>query len=506
MKPNEKPIRKAAQKNHAAAQPRPFSKNVLPLSYLIIFVLTFLAGYLGWIWFLNRGEIPFDFHDWAEVNAPRLAFIQDAVRSGQFPLHMPDASALRGVTDRYFALPDVLWTPQLILLKWLSVGEFVLVHFLILYAIGFVGLVRLARRFKLSPDLFIVLFLIFTFNGHMLAHISVGHVTWGGTFLFPWFILWVYELYDLERVPWSWSLKVAALLFAVFLQGSFHQFVWALIFLILAVPTLWASRRPDLGKIRAVFFAGLFSVALSLFRILPVTLGLGGFDDDFLGGYRSISQLVRAFLRHVPPSDSLNRAVTGGTLGWWEYDLYLGFGILFILILFAIFRLKDYVRAHRAPAIWFPIAIMALFAIADVYAAFRALPIPLFRGERVSSRFLILPILFAAVEFLRSERTLRAALNARKWSRNALAIAAILFLPIAGYELITELDAWRVTNAVRAFPVTPTDLSIKTVANHADPAYIRALTLGAALTLITALIMAAIFLIERKSIHERNNK
>ena len=46
---------------------------------------------------------------------------------------MPDASALRGVTDRYFSLPDVFFTPQLFLMKWLSISEFVLAHFLILY-------------------------------------------------------------------------------------------------------------------------------------------------------------------------------------------------------------------------------------------------------------------------------------------------------------------------------------------------------------------------------------
>ena len=152
----------------------------------------FVLGCALWVFFLNGGDIPFDFHDWAEVNAPRLAFVQDALRKGVFPLHMPDASALRGVTDRYFSLPDVFFTPQLFLMKWLSVGEFVLAHILILYAAGYIGLVRLSRRLKLSPAAFAVLFLIYNGNGHLLSHVAVGHATWGGTLLLRMLIRLVY--------------------------------------------------------------------------------------------------------------------------------------------------------------------------------------------------------------------------------------------------------------------------------------------------------------------------
>ncbi len=110
----------------------------------------FLLGIVLWGAFLNFGDIPFDFHDWAEVNVPRLAFLKDAVTRGLFPFHMQDASALRGVTDRYLALPDVLLTPQVLLMKWLSVGDFVLVHTWLLYALGFWGLFRLRKRLNLS--------------------------------------------------------------------------------------------------------------------------------------------------------------------------------------------------------------------------------------------------------------------------------------------------------------------------------------------------------------------
>ena len=119
-----------------------------------------LLGLLVWGYFLNFGSIPFDYHDWAEINAPRIAFLKDAVTKGLLPLHMPDASALRGFTDRFMALPDVILSPQIILLRWLSVGDFVLVHTWLLYAIGFLGLFVLKQHLQLSLFSFTWLFFL----------------------------------------------------------------------------------------------------------------------------------------------------------------------------------------------------------------------------------------------------------------------------------------------------------------------------------------------------------
>ena len=99
-----------------------------------------LAGlYLGvaalWAKFLNYGKIPFDFHDWAEVSAARYAFLRDAVIKGVLPLHMPDASALRNVTDRFMSIPDVTLSPQVLLMRFMDVGPFLLVNLLILYTL-----------------------------------------------------------------------------------------------------------------------------------------------------------------------------------------------------------------------------------------------------------------------------------------------------------------------------------------------------------------------------------
>ena len=219
------------------------------------FAFLFVIIFIGWGIFINWGGIPFDFHDWAEVNAPRLAFMKDAVTKGKLPLHMPDSSALRGVTDRYMALPDIILSPQVLLMRWMPVGTFVLVHTWLMIGLGYWGLLRLKKRFSLSLLSFTWIVLLYFFNGHMLSHYAVGRVTWGGAFLLSWFAELVFALIDGEQGA-VWETKMAVLLFFIFLQGSFHQFVWCVIFLGFIAISNW---KLLLTILRSGIAAGLLS-------------------------------------------------------------------------------------------------------------------------------------------------------------------------------------------------------------------------------------------------------
>ena len=119
------------------------------------------------------------------------------------------------MTSKYYlvaaeALPDVILSPQVLLLKWLSVGSFVLVDTWLMILLGWIGLLRLRRRFSLSLLSFTWLSLLFYFNGHILSHYAVGHVTWGGYFLLSWFAELVFSLIDGEKGA-VWEAKMALL-------------------------------------------------------------------------------------------------------------------------------------------------------------------------------------------------------------------------------------------------------------------------------------------------------
>lgn len=447
-------------------------------------------GAFLWGKFLNWGQIPFDWLDWAEINAPRTAFLKDAVTKGVLPLHMPDSSALRGVTDRFLSIPDALLSPQILLLRFMEVGTFFLVNTILLYTIGMFGLLWFRRRFSLSLVSFSALFLLFNFNGHILAHYSVGHTTWSGYLLFPWFAVLVFRLLQGES-GWRWVTPTALVLFFIYLQGAFHQFVWGLMFLGLLGLTSWERFWPAL---KALVSACL----LSMVRILPPTLLLGQFDDEFLGGYPTLMELLDSMVRFKYPAEAIGVRNMLSSLAWWEYDLYLGLaGTVFL----AVFGIYSWAKHHRLesgfPALLLPVGGMALLSVGRVYRLVRLIPIPLLSGERASIRMIILPVVFLLI---------LAAIEFQRWLQNRQTswiaqITGLGFLLVMGHDLWQHAKVWQVTNAVSAFDVARVDLSIKVVANHPDPAYFTLLWIGAAVTTMT--LLGLIYLWRREGKREQ---
>ena len=222
----------------------------------------FLAGIILWGIFFNWGNVPIDYMDWAEVWGARMQAWRDALLHNTLPFHLDDVAAVRNGTDRYFATADMVSTPQLILLRWLEVGLYSLVNNLIMYAIATWFLLKIRKRYQLSLFAFAMMFLLFQFNGHIVTHLSVGHLNWGGYYLFPAFVLFLLELIE-EKQGWPWVAKMALVLFLILMQGSFHQLVWSL------------GALGILGVIRwrqffVVVKAMIAAVLLSLPRILPV--------------------------------------------------------------------------------------------------------------------------------------------------------------------------------------------------------------------------------------------
>ncbi|HEX9027717.1 MAG TPA: hypothetical protein VF823_01000, partial [Anaerolineales bacterium] len=416
---------------------------------------------------------------------------RDAVIKGELPLHMPDGSALRNVTDRYLALPDVMLVPQMVLLRFMDVGRFILANTLFLYTLGVLGLLWFWRRYSLSPLVFAVLLLLFNLNGHILSHFSVGHVNYGGYFLFPWLLALILVLLEStpERRPgWGWVAAFAFIQFFILLNGSFHQYIWMLMLLGLVGLFSW-KHLPLVFK--GIVFTGL----LGAFRLLPPALELGKFDNEFLGGYPSVGDLWTALTSIRLPADSLSFRSILTTLGWWEFDLYVGLvGAAFLIVFGLYYWGKNRGTREGYPELILPVVLLFAFSIGRVYEAIHAVPIPLLNGERVSARLIIVPfvviLLLGSVYFQRWLET-HARSTIARWS------LAVLLLPLLN-DLYAHLRAWRVNVAVSAFPNTPTDLAIKVVKNHVDAPYTTMLWIGGAVTLLTAVFLITMAVIERR--------
>jgi hypothetical protein len=449
----------------------------------------FAGGIALWGVFFQWGKFPVTFHDWADVTAPRLYFLKDAVTQGIFPLHISNTSALGGVTDRYFSIPDVFFSPQALALAFLSITNFVLFNQFLMYAIGFLGLLWFQRKFKLSAMAFTVLFLLFNFNGHVLSHFAVGHDTWGGYFLFPWFAMLVITLLEGER-SWKWVAKLALLLFAMLLQGSFHQVVWCLIFLgFLAL----AARKQFLP----LAMAAIFTVIVSLFRLLPPSLLVSQFGKDypFMGGYPTVGDIWSSLTGIRLPGTYTYPPFVQKSLGSWEFDLYIGLlGAAFLVIFGGYFWWKNRGEAGRYNALALPLVAVMILSIGDVYQLVRALHIPLLDGERVSSRMISLPFVFlailATVEFQRW-------LNRVRFS-TPIYIGQLAVLFIGAADLYRNFNAWILPNTHTGFNFTPVIPSEWFAVARVDPLYDRTLIVGAAGSLLGIGVLLYLVWAERR--------
>jgi hypothetical protein len=435
--------------------------------------LVLLSGIL-WAYILNWGKINFLYSDWAEGMGHRIAFLADAVRTGQLPLHMQDASALRNITDRYLAIPDTIISPQVVLLKVLSPGIFVVANTLLLYALGSWGLWQLSKRYRWSPLVFAFVLFLFNFNGHITDHIVVGHVHWVGYFLLPWFAYLILEAVE-TPVGWRWILKLDLILLTMFLQGAFHLFVMGLIFMGL----LGLSRRRLFAPmVKAGFFAGLVCAV----RLLPPALETGQFDTAFLSGFDTSTQLVDSMLNlRLATQAEVFRNSPLNPLGWWELDHFIGLvGLLFV----AGFGLSLWVRRRSDsptyPELAVPVLGMTVLSIGRIYEPINRLGIPLLSSQRVSSRFFVYALVF--LTFLAAIHVQRLIEEGRFTSVARLALAAGWVVLVDDLWQHTKL--WRVAHLPDMFNSRDVNLSLAHVANHPDPPYTAALVAGLAISLL----------------------
>ena len=451
----------------------------------------FVAGLVGWAYAMGWGLAPLDFHDWTEINLPRLQFLQNALRSGHWPLHMAGTASLHGVTDRFLTLPDVMTAPQSVLLLFMPVTSFVLVDVLIHYAIGFAGLVLLRRHLRWSLAAFALAFLLTLFNGHILAHYGVGHATWGPYFLFPviaWFVLRFLD----GHASRGMMACFAATMFYMVLAGGQHHFTWVLLWLALLAPFCWR---------RAWWLAGvvLASGLLSAIRLLPPALELQSFRDAGLVadviGYPSLWHVFTSMvvLRRETP------AFTEGLPGnlwffdsrFYEFNAYVGLAG-FVALAVGIYRwLRE--SSPRYAALIVPVFAMTALSVGSAYRLVRMTAIPLLESERYTSRLFSLPlVVLIAMAVTALDRWMKdAAISA--WHR-ALALVALLFVSI---DIGGSVRLWRASISFAMMGGTRFDAAAAAVAQRPDPAYVNVVLAGAVITAVTAAVLLGLAYRER---------
>ena len=451
-----------------------------------------MGGMALWGTYLHWGMGPFTFHDWTAITLPRLGYLQDAVQRGLLPLHISDPLPLAAATDRFMAVPDVILSPQVLLLGLMTPEQFIVVNTWICLAAGSIGMLWLKKVLRLSLFPFTVFYLMFTFNGHILAHMTVGHFTWTAYFLLPWCVGLVFQLFE-RPAGWGWTLRYAIVMGVLLLNGGYHPFIWTLLFTVMLAVTL-----P--GKFWALLRSMLLAVGLGAVRLLPMVLPLGEFDNKYIGGYPLVKTIWDNLVVNQVPNDITLSGGMTKPIGLWEFTIYVGLlGAGFL----AVFGILQTLRARNTDKMYalllVPICGMAILSLGKVYQYLRiALPVPVLTGERIASRMFVLAFVFLlALAVVALQRWLEANQQARY-----KAVLAILMTVFLANDLWQNFRLWRIADAAGQFAEKSIVLSTWTVANRADPEYFTLLWVGAGIS--AACLGLMIFLSTRNKRHTAN--
>jgi hypothetical protein len=447
---------------------------------------TYLWG--AWLWgaFLSWGKFPIHFHDWAEVNIARLAYLRDAILKGSLPLHASEIAHLRNGTDQILSVPDLVLSPQILLLRWMNVEFFVLINTFILYTVAFISFLWILHRYNLSPLIFSALVLMFNFNGHIISHFSIGHVTWWSYFLFPWLFIMIIRLLEDNDHSWRWVTLTSFLILFIFLQGGYHHYVWSLMFLGILALVAWKHSW-------IIFKVLIFSNLFSMIRLLPPAPLIENLESEFISGYPKLEYVFSSILFMRQPENSLPFLNFGSNLGYWEFDLFIGRAGALILAFGFIIWLVNLKKNSSLIFTLVPLLVLSVLSIGNLYEPFTNLPIPLIAGERVASRFIILPFVFAMIFSLTA---------LQKWinSLNKPIIVYVITLTLIIYfaiEIFVNTMSWKIENVFTHFPYTPVDKSIKVIANHSDPTYTNMLILGFIITIVSITVLLLLSIKEK---------
>jgi hypothetical protein len=341
-------------------------------------------------------HVPRDAADWPK-ELRYYALLQEATRTGVVPYY---SSRPIQETRKFLAIPETVLSPQLLLLRWVSIDTFIFTNVLLLQAIATAGCLILQWRYRLSLAATVMAWLLLGFNGHITAHFAIGHSMWGGYFFLPFFFGLVLALVE-GAVDRRWSMAVGLVLAVMLLQGSYHIFVWCVLALLLLL--VFQPQR------RAVALALAWSAALGLCRLVPAAIILlGRRDREFQTGYGSAGDFLAALV--VVRDVTFPRRGSGsmGGLNWWEFDLYVGVMAAAWLLVFGTRRL---LRPEYRVRLAVPVAIVAVLSLGSIYAPLNQLGVPLLAAERVSSRLLVMVVGFLAVA---------AAVESDRWAQRRL--------------------------------------------------------------------------------------
>jgi hypothetical protein len=294
---------------------------------------------------------------------------------------------------------------------------------------------------------------------------------------------------------WLWISAVAVLMLSMWLLGSFQQYIIGLILLLFFSLLSWR-------KAGTVLVSVLFSILLSLGRILPSILIYGIADNAPLGGYPLLRFMWSSVISTRTVDNWLPYMNFQSPLGWWEFNTY--FGKIGILVLVALggFWILQQLFEKRISAFWLPVFGLFYLSIRNNYTEYIAW-MPLFSGIRVYTRLIIIPLIIIAIVGVVAIEKFRVKLP--KIGKIITSIVIWLFGGYLAYDLIHWAFQWDVEKVQQIFPVVDVNLMSQVVGNHSDSVYSSTLIAGVICSILSVVFLLIMCLRENKKLRQKVN-
>ncbi len=361
---------------------------------LSIAILLYSAGLIHWFAFIALGHPTYQALDWPLIHQ-WLDVIKQALLTGRVPYHasyfLNEFQTHQFIWgDRFFAIPYITVSPQVLLLGLLSVHAFMKVQLILLYTLGFLGVYQWVKRLDLSSGAAILLFLFFNFNGFLVGRMGVGHLQNAGYFLVPWFLLLLYRCLEDKHESYSRSIahgiEFAFLVVFVLMQGSLHtvyQMVLVGFITMLFYPKklLWYGGSLLLALIGATYFIvpnilyGQYPHAVDRIIFGGYGLASGDAGAPLIAAKNIITMMVNG-IYHI--WQALTVAYSARFDATWEYSVYIsivGALVLFGSLMTVIAKKRSLIQGvvHRDRFVLAAIVVMGLSFSSVSYHLFNAL-------------------------------------------------------------------------------------------------------------------------------------
>jgi len=498
-----------------------------------------------WVLFVNYGESDFKSFDWYLIHQ-WLDVVVKSLNDHVFPYEVqlwdPSGPQHDLFGSKYFAMPFLNVSPQVLLLGFVSIETFITIQILIAMTVSFWSILKWQKTVGLSLFATCLVILLWILNGALVARMGVGHIQLTGYFFIPLYLLVVKNFFERmepgvsihEKV--KWTLILALVLFVVLIQGSVHTvFQMALIFGIIPLVKPRSFPYVVAGCIAFLLMAGYFILPNISHGTVEMTTGghemrvvFGGYGVGFSDELEMLTgiQLPPASLQDFSLKNSVSfiptlfvELIAHVTLSLvypftasldssWEYSIYVG-PIGFVLIVFGlkwywklVWENKQSVSMVFSPEriLGLGVLLLSLSVVSSLLWSAMQSVVPLNAIDRLPTRIILYPLfgvfIYAALGLDRFflNRTSRNIYPIKVLTVGMLAISLLFHSSGWSFNSVSYISRESVVDARLAKPLFDTR-----ILEPLDNAYVQSVQLGILITSLSVLsIVLYLFFQARK--------